>query len=444
MYILNNKFKMAQTNPNIFNPGSSNDTSNDNSEFDFNLVGIETIPDDDARNKVRANIYKALTCNENLDESSIMNATYPPNILAMKLEDELINEFKKSDSTTYKSSSSSVIKRLTGPRFAEARKILCDGEFPLIDFIKGKTPKPQKKSTIKEDDNQPKDQTSAQVNPVNRSRGVRPPPMANVRGGRGGPPQRGAPRGTRGSRGMPLRGGISQTADPASRSLISDLQIEVKETVSEEEECQESNEETKQQPAIQIPKENAKEIESNEDKTQSKRIEAETENNEPKEKVIIPSIRQVEKSTLNTQINQSIPPVGSVDVQGVPNVGGPPKMPKINTRRGQPTLGPHNVQPPAMNRGRGYRDSSVVADVEDKTPIFNQQIIHQEESKERIEIHEDEIIHDGEQLVENVEEEKVQKQSIPPTATKQQSSIKNDDFRKGSEDVINFDKTENK
>jgi hypothetical protein len=84
---------MAQTNTNIFNPGSANDASNDNSEFDFGKAGIETVPDDDARNKVRANIYKALTSNDNGDEMSLANATYPPNVLTMKLEEELINEF---------------------------------------------------------------------------------------------------------------------------------------------------------------------------------------------------------------------------------------------------------------------------------------------------------------------------------------------------------------
>ena len=92
MYI-NNRLKMAQTNANIFNPGSSGDASNENSEFDYGKAGIETVLDDDARNKVRANIYKALTSRDNGDQMSLANATYPPNVLAMKLEEELINEF---------------------------------------------------------------------------------------------------------------------------------------------------------------------------------------------------------------------------------------------------------------------------------------------------------------------------------------------------------------
>jgi hypothetical protein len=84
---------MAQPNPNIFNPGSANDASNDSADFDYAKAGIEIIPDDDARNKVRANIYKALTSNENGDSLSLSNAAYPPNVLAVKIEEELINEF---------------------------------------------------------------------------------------------------------------------------------------------------------------------------------------------------------------------------------------------------------------------------------------------------------------------------------------------------------------
>ena len=433
---------MAQTNTNIFNPGSTNDSSHDNSEFDYTKAGIEIIQDDDARNKVRANIYKALTNSDNGDDLSLANAAYPPNVLAMKIEEELINEFKKSDSTTYKSSSSSAIKRLTGPRFAEARKLLSEGEFPLNEFIKGKTPKPQKKSAAtNESENQQRSDDFGQANPVNRSRGVRPP-MANIRGARGGPP-RGVTRGGRGGRGAPMRGGISQTAEPIMRPQMSDSHVEIKETVSDEDDHQESNEETKQQPAIQIPKENTKEAENYKEEPQSKRNEPESEIIEPKEKAVIPSIRQVEKVPANPQVVQPIPsPSTTVDVQN--HLDGPPKMPKTNTRRAQPTLGPQNAQPPTMNRGRGYKESLVVANVEEKPQIFIQQPVPQEEPIERIEIFEEEIVHEGEKTVENIEEEKIVRQSPVPVIPNQQIVSKKDDLSKESDDVINFDKTETK
>lgn len=342
----------------------------------------------------------------------------------------------------YKSSSSSVTKRLSGQRFAEARKLLSEGEFPLNEFIKGKTPKPQKKSaTTNEDEDLDRSNDLSQTNPINRSRGVRPP-MANIRGGRGGPP-RGIARGVRGARGAPMRGGINQSSEPIMRSQVPDPQLEINETVSDGEDHQESNEETKQQPAIQVPKENTKEIETNKDEPQQRRSEAEAEVIEQKDKVIIPSIRKVEKATVNPQVVQPIPSAGtSVEPQNP--ASGPPKMPKTSTRRGQPTLGPQNVQPPAMNRGRGYRESPVVADVDDKPQIFSQQPVSQEESKDRIEILEEEIVYEGERTVENVEEEKSVRQPPVPAAPNQQKINKKNELRRGSDEAINFDKTETK
>ena len=82
---------MAEENPNIFFRNPSNDDTGQNEDFDYDNAEFE-LTDEDARNKVRANIYKALTDpknNETLTESKV-----PPGELSQKIEEELINEFK--------------------------------------------------------------------------------------------------------------------------------------------------------------------------------------------------------------------------------------------------------------------------------------------------------------------------------------------------------------
>ena len=82
---------MAEDNPNIFFRNPSNDDAGQTDDFDYDNAEFE-LTDEDARNKVRANIFKALTDpnnNENLTGSQV-----PPGELSQKIEEELINEFK--------------------------------------------------------------------------------------------------------------------------------------------------------------------------------------------------------------------------------------------------------------------------------------------------------------------------------------------------------------
>lgn len=109
---------MSQANPNIFNPKQSNEDGDAAGDFDYDQANLE-MTDDDARNKVRANIYKALANEEN--EEDLHDKKYPPNTLASMIEEELINEYKESDKPSYKQTANMIVKRLTGNRFKEAR-----------------------------------------------------------------------------------------------------------------------------------------------------------------------------------------------------------------------------------------------------------------------------------------------------------------------------------
>ena len=51
----------------------------------------------------------------------------------------------KSTTNEYKDKAKKIVQRLKGNRFEESRRQLSDGDFPLEDFVKGKTPQKQRK-----------------------------------------------------------------------------------------------------------------------------------------------------------------------------------------------------------------------------------------------------------------------------------------------------------
>lgn len=421
---------MAQANPNIFNPGQANEGADDNQEYTGNEFELT---DDDTRNKIRANIYKALTNEEN--EESLDDKKYPPGTLTQLLEEELINEFQKAENTTYKNAANNVVKRLSGTRFAEARRQLSDGEYSFKEFIKGKTPKPQRKAQTSRGDTSPqKLQGTRPSGPVDRNRGVRPPPFAN----RGAPPSRGArggPRGARGGRGMPpIRGGLNQATGPTPAPPMQSRPSES----NQEEQEDENNEETKQQPAIQVPIENNKEQEAKENSPEANE-EAESKEKSNNDNTVIPPMRQAEK-----QESVEAPASAGSNQEQKNAQGAPPMMPKTSHRRGQPAPGNHNAPPPMANRGRMTRGAPPLGRG-GRTPNFNQRPLpnqNQVDPVDRIEIVEEEIVHESEVKEEHVHEphgsKQPQKQPDQPHPAPKPQSRQQESPRKDSGDKINF------
>lgn len=334
----------------------------------------------------------------------------------------------------YKSTANNVIKRLTGPRFSEARRQLSDGEFPLNDFIKGKNPKPQRRPQTSREDVSPQKAPGARpvnphnaANPVNRSRGVRPPP-AGARGMRGAP----VARGSRGARGMPARGGFNQPVEPVANPLLPVASQLVDEINDEEQVNEDKTEESKQQPAIQIP-ERKEELEPKDSKTKV-RVELEPEH-EVNERATIPPIKQVESEDDGEGEGS---PDNIKDSQAVSS-----NLPKTSHRRGQPPSGNLNAQPPIASRGRGHRGGPVPRGRGGKPPNFNQRPVPpqvQAKPKDTIEIVEDEIVHEGEQRSGDVQESPQHKSS----EKKEPLSGRRENARKESDEMINYDIVENK
>jgi hypothetical protein len=93
----------------------------DKAEEDLNNAEFE-LTDEEGRNKVRNLIFKTLTDAD--EEEDLQNKQHPPNVLTQMLEDEIFKGINDCEKSIYKTTSNKIIKRLTGTRFAEARKQL--------------------------------------------------------------------------------------------------------------------------------------------------------------------------------------------------------------------------------------------------------------------------------------------------------------------------------
>lgn len=306
---------------------------------------------------------------------------YPPNVLAVMIEEELLKEFKNADSTVYKSSANNVIKRLTGNRFEEARRQLSEGEFQITDFIKGETPKAssRKPQPIRNDAAPQATRGMAPTNIVNRNRGITPP-FAN-RGGRGAP--RGAPMGARGrgapmaarGRGAPMRGGFNPSR------VEQDDEINEEETEQNQEQNAEENKEIKetkiQQPATKLPVEPLKKVEGDaqvSDREHSKEIE------ESKASQSVSAVNKIESPKVREAVQH---PAQNSSDQDEANISD--NMPKPNHRRGQPPTGNLNAPPPMANRGRVVKAPRSNVIQKPSAPLFNLATVDrkaEEENKE--------------------------------------------------------------
>lgn len=422
---------MAEENPNIFNRNQTADQNKQNTDEDYTDCNFE-LTDEDGRNKIRAAIYKALTNPENQED--LNTNKYPPNVLTQLLEDQLISEYKDCEKPVYKSTANNVIKRLTGARFSEARIQLSSGEFSIEEFIKGKNPKPQRRPqtqrapTAMQDDtaspsNQGENTVDNHIPPsdnsfANRgnmpSRGVMRGPVP-ARGGRGFPaprgPRGGPPRGARGGPVMGARGGMNQSVESPTQPSRSTAP----ESVPSNEEQEKNIEEAKQQPAIKIPRENKPPVE------EVKKVELEPEH-ESNDRMVIPPMRQVEANEIEPESS----PVNNDDLNIEENLDD--KVPKVSHRGGQPTPGNYHAQPPVPGRGRGRGHRGARGGQNNvRTPNFPGRPIPPAQSNippSRVEIVEDEIVHEGEKEVENVVSES-------PTQNKKEDKPKQAPFRQG-------------
>lgn len=82
---------MAEENSNIFFHNQENDEGDQAKDSNFDNAQFE-LTDEDKRNQVRNNIYKALTEADNIDE--LEQSQFPPAKLTELIEDYMINEFK--------------------------------------------------------------------------------------------------------------------------------------------------------------------------------------------------------------------------------------------------------------------------------------------------------------------------------------------------------------
>lgn len=353
---------MAQKGLNIFNPGKieskvTDDINLENDTFEFEKT------DDAFRDKVRSNIFKALTNSSNIED--LKDKAYPPKELTELIENEMINQFKKSDSSTYKATSNNVIKRLSGQRFEHVRQQLASGEFPVSDFIKGKMPKASSKpaTTAHQDPSSSDPSTFGSSNPINRNRRINPPFP-----GRGA--RRGGPRGMRGSRGGPMRGGMAQTRVP--RPELQSEKPAIPEEIDNKELVADKGDH-KEQPATQLP------IETKERDLQNTSV-----NESKMTKDIAPTVVRVQENSV----------VSNKDLNSAAN-DVPPKLPMTSHRRGQPSPGNHNAPPPIMSRNRGVRtlpksnphhkQPPSQTQVNQKVEIIEEEIVHEEVQSEAIE-----------------------------------------------------------
>jgi hypothetical protein len=385
---------------------------------DFSNAEFE-LTEEDGRNRIRSQIYKTLV--EAEDAEDLRNSTYPPNVLTKMIEEELFAGIKDCEKAVYKSGANNIVKRLTGARFSEARRQLSEGDFSIGEFIKGKNPKPQRRP-------QPSKQNSSNIEttplkgpaPINRSRGVRPP----IAAGRGGPPIRGA-RG----RGVTGRGGLNQTVEPMPSPALD--RNDSNTAFSENKEEDEINEEAKQQPAIQVPREEKSQFFQNEEIKKTEGIVQ-----EQNEKVVIPPIRQQPEEIKINEITEN-------KEQKVDTF--PPQMPKTSHRRGQPPPGNHNAPPPQVIRPiRGVpmaREKGGAA-LNQRVPLIQ----NQPKLKETIQIDEDEIVHEEEKknvhMDSSTSKEDLQEGEISPIADISQPAESQIDFKITKSK--NFEESENK
>lgn len=82
---------MAEDNHNIFFHNQENEEEDHANNSNFDNAQFE-LTDEDKRNQVRNNIYKALTEADNIDE--LEQSQFPPAKLTELIEDFMINEFK--------------------------------------------------------------------------------------------------------------------------------------------------------------------------------------------------------------------------------------------------------------------------------------------------------------------------------------------------------------
>jgi hypothetical protein len=89
--LINIKLVMSEENPNIFFHNQESEEGDQAKDNDFNNAQFE-LTDEEKRNQVRNNIFKALTEADNSNELAL--SQFPPAKLTELIEEPMINEFK--------------------------------------------------------------------------------------------------------------------------------------------------------------------------------------------------------------------------------------------------------------------------------------------------------------------------------------------------------------